>query len=139
MLSKLKSWDWSGFDYMLYRKALFAISNKLYFEGEFWSATGFLSNAFAYSDSFYINNLIFEAPKIDYTHFIKEQPDDAPSYFIAYNLACDYSKISEFEKAIYWLSIAVQINKNLKEQAKNDPDLNNLRQYKLSEYSSIVN
>jgi tetratricopeptide (TPR) repeat protein len=46
-----------------------------------------------------------------------------------YNLACAYSLQNEGEKGMAYLLKAIEIDKNVKDWAKQDPDLQNLREY----------
>jgi tetratricopeptide (TPR) repeat protein len=54
-----------------------------------------------------------------------------------YNLACLFSRQGDVPKSLKYLKIALWLNKNLREWARNDPDLEPLRSR--PEYSKIVN
>jgi tetratricopeptide (TPR) repeat protein len=58
----------------------------------------------------------------------QEGANDAPAYFIAYNLACSYSLMNNVPLAAKWLRIAVRLNPELiKSYARGDRDLENVR------------
>lgn len=57
---------------------------------------------------------------------VKLKPDYVNPY---YNLACTYSILNETEKGMTYLNKAVEIDKNVKDWANKDPDLQNLKNY----------
>jgi tetratricopeptide (TPR) repeat protein len=62
------------------------------------------------------------------TYWQKEAANDAPAYYIAYNLACCYSLIYDLPLAAKWLRLAIRLNPVLlKSRAGSDKDLANLR------------
>jgi hypothetical protein len=61
--------------------------------------------------------------KYDFTSWEHEKDEQAPCYYIAYNLACVYSMTGEMYQAKLWYEIALLMNDKLKAMAENDKDL----------------
>jgi tetratricopeptide (TPR) repeat protein len=60
----------------------------------------------------------------------KEAENNAPSYYITFNLACSYSRIDRYSVAFDWLRLALRINPGLSAILKTDKDIELLREQK---------
>ena len=65
---------------------------------------------------------------------VKLKPKFANPY---YNLACAYSLQDEGDKGMAYLLKAIEVDEKVKDWAKKDPDLENLREY--AEFTVITN
>jgi len=69
-----------------------------------------------------------------FTRLIDVKGDWADPY---YNLACLYSRQGDVPRSLWYLKVALWMNKGLREWARNDADLEPLRSK--PEYQKIVN
>ncbi|MBN2535428.1 MAG: DUF4424 family protein [Spirochaetales bacterium] len=65
----------------------------------------------------------------DYGSWEHEGENNAPCYYIAYNLACAYSKLEKGELAGQWLNAALTMKPGLKKIAETDSDLSFYREF----------
>jgi hypothetical protein len=70
-----------------------------------------------------------DSSEIPFNKWEYEGENNAPCYYIAYNIACIYSLKNKLEIADSWLKIAVEMNSKLKNNISSDDDLANYRLY----------
>lgn len=78
-----------------------------------------------------------ELKAADLSKWKHEGEQNAPCYYCLFNISCAYSQLGEIDKGFEWLSLAITMNRGLKETAKTDKDLQALREYK-GRFSGLV-
>ncbi|MCY7282766.1 MAG: tetratricopeptide repeat protein, partial [Cyanobacteria bacterium CAN_BIN43] len=111
--------------------------NAYYNQGNYTQSIAYFNHALNlkpdYADAYigrgsaYYNQGNYTQAIADYNQALKLKPDDAGAY---YNKACAYSLKKEVKEAIENLKRAIQLDVNLRENAKTDSDFNNIRQDK---------
>jgi len=67
-----------------------------------------------------------------------EGDKNAAGSYLAYNICCCYTKLSDFENAFRWLSVAVRLHYPHKDWLFKDPDTEGLRNYNINKFRETV-
>ena len=68
----------------------------------------------------------------------QEPVNEAPCYYIAFNMACAHSRLEKGKEALGWLDVAIEMNMDLKKEAVSDNDLSYVRENYKNEFDRLV-
>ena len=71
-------------------------------------------------------------------HWTSEGETNAPAYYLAYNMACAYSRLTKATEALSWLRVSFRLNPALKKLVQTDKDLLFLRENHRKELDLIL-